>query len=167
MTVLRRLLLIDPRYLVWLYPELARFTSYDIRGMVWRHACLQHRVFPRTLLTIVILLFLLEWHGLKYTVWSPGAPWFLTFALPAMLFVQLVWVVISRRSAMRETLRGVLAARGLEVGINCAYELSLNTPGVCPECGVPLPVDLLPFEDTPVDDPDADLFEGKSDPADR
>jgi hypothetical protein len=95
-----------------------------------------------------------------------GPPLVLMVAAPIMMFTALGWVFVSRRAEIRQALRAELFARGVQVCINCAYDLTLNTSGVCPECGVPIPFGLLPFDDTP-DDPDADLFDEGSDPADR
>jgi hypothetical protein len=160
-------LLIDPLYLAWLYPELARFSSEEIRVKAWRQAWAEERDHRRPQLAIMGLLLITIGLSRLNMPGNPGRPpLVLLFAAPIMMLAALGWVFGSRRAEIRKALRAALFAGGVRVCINCAYDLTLNTSGVCPECGVPIPFGLLPFVDMP-DDPDADLFDEGSDPADR
>jgi len=165
--LLKRILLIDPVFLSRLYPELGQFSDCAVRGLIWRLACRENRVFPRTILTYDLVTILYLW---SFSSSGGGMPkpalFLLTFACPIILLAGLVHLLIRTRPGMRTTLRRELAARGVEICINCAYDLTLNTSGVCPECGLAIPADLEPFEVLAVD-PDANLFDEGSDPADR
>jgi hypothetical protein len=123
-------------WLVRVYPELARFENDTDRanaqflaGTDAQFTTTGWLIFVATMLAPCLLGYLaIRLHVDPNYIYPIGLLFLITTAIACG------WLT---RSHIRRYLRGELLRRGIPICINCAYDLTGNVSGRCPECGKP------------------------------
>ena len=120
--------------LVRLYPELARFANDVDRGVAYRQAFGRVGVTRGIWLLLAVVLLgvaIITYLSMRLHI---DARYFtlLPVCLSLIFIMTATWIA---RSTMRRALREELLRRGIPICINCAYDLTGNVSGRCPECG--------------------------------
>jgi hypothetical protein len=125
----------------WLYPELNLFPTEEDRKKAGRAAnwiILGSWSFWLGLPTILVGFPLLDHlvHRLNLLTGSVGALFRIALmsVCPCVCVIGIVWL---KARQVRRFLRQRLQEVGVPICVQCSYDLTGNTSGICPECGTP------------------------------